>query len=138
MVVVTCILPSTPVLPISAPTPHNDHYIWYLSFLFCFSYVYCKCILSITHYCCCSVAQPCPQSMWPHGLQHARLPSPSLSLGACSYLHLLSRWHQPTIPSCHLLLLLPSFLPKIKVFSNESTLCIKWPKHININFKNDT
>ena len=30
---------------------------------------------------------------------------------------------------CHLLLLLPSVLPSIRVFSNESSLCIKWPKY---------
>ena len=30
---------------------------------------------------------------------------------------------------CHSLLLLPSILPNIRVFSNESTLCIRWPKY---------
>ena len=30
---------------------------------------------------------------------------------------------------CHPLVLLPSILPSIKVFSNESTLCIRWPKY---------
>ena len=29
---------------------------------------------------------------------------------------------------CHLLLLLPSIFPSIRVFSNESVLCIIWPK----------
>ena len=29
---------------------------------------------------------------------------------------------------CHPLLLLPSVFPNIKVFSNESALCIRWPK----------
>ena len=29
---------------------------------------------------------------------------------------------------CHLLLLLPSVLPRIRVFSNESVLHIRWPK----------
>ena len=31
-------------------------------------------------------------SLQPHGLQHARLPCPSLSLGVCSNSCLLSRW----------------------------------------------
>ena len=31
--------------------------------------------------CCCSVTQLC---LWPHGLQHARHPFPSLSPGVCS------------------------------------------------------
>ena len=30
---------------------------------------------------------------------------------------------------CHPLLLLPSILPSIRVFSNESVLCIRWPKY---------
>ena len=30
---------------------------------------------------------------------------------------------------CHPLLLLPSIFPSIRVFSNESALCITWPKH---------
>ena len=34
---------------------------------------------------------------------------------------------------CHPLLLLPSIFPSISVFSNESALCIRWPKYWNIN-----
>ena len=30
---------------------------------------------------------------------------------------------------CFLLLLLPSIFPNIRVFSNESGLCVKWPKY---------
>ena len=30
---------------------------------------------------------------------------------------------------CHPLLLLPSFSPNIRVFSKESSLCIRWPKY---------
>ena len=30
---------------------------------------------------------------------------------------------------CHLLLLLPSIFPSIRVFSNEAALCIRWPKY---------
>ena len=35
---------------------------------------------------------------------------------------------------CHLLLLLPSIFSSIKVFSNESVLCIRWPKYWSFNF----
>ena len=35
---------------------------------------------------------------------------------------------------CHPLLLLPSILPSIKVFSNESVLHIKWPKSWSFSF----
>ena len=30
---------------------------------------------------------------------------------------------------CHLLLLLPSIFPNIRVFSSDSSLCIRWPKY---------
>ena len=35
---------------------------------------------------------------------------------------------------CRPLLLLPSFLPSSKVFSNESVLHIRWPKHWSFSF----
>ena len=42
---------------------------------------------------------------------------------------------------CRLLFLLPSILPKIRVFSNESVLCIRWPKYwsfsLSINPSNE-
>ena len=35
---------------------------------------------------------------------------------------------------CHLFLLLPSIFPSIRVFSNESTLRIRWPKYWSYSF----
>ena len=35
---------------------------------------------------------------------------------------------------CHPLLLLPSKFPSIRVFSNESALCIRWPKYWSFSF----
>ena len=35
---------------------------------------------------------------------------------------------------CCLLLLLPSIFPSIRVFSNESVLCIRWPKDWSFSF----
>ena len=35
---------------------------------------------------------------------------------------------------CHPLLLLPSIFPSIRVFSNESALCIRWPKYWSFSF----
>ena len=37
---------------------------------------------------------------------------------------------------CHPLLLLPSIFPSIKVFSNESDLCIRGPKYWSFSFSN--
>ena len=35
---------------------------------------------------------------------------------------------------CHPLLLLPSIFPSIRLFSNESVLCIRWPKYWSFSF----
>ena len=65
-------------------------------------------------------------SLWPHGLQHARLPCPSPTPGAYSNSCPLSRWCHPTISFSVIpfLLLPPSVFPTIRVFSNESVLRI--------------
>ena len=39
------------------------------------------------------------ESLWPHGLQHTRLPCPSPTHRACSNAHPSSRWYHPTISS---------------------------------------
>ena len=46
---------------------------------------------------------------------------------------------ESVMPSSHLilcrpLLLLPSIFPSIRVFSNESALCIRWPKYQSFSF----
>ena len=46
--------------------------------------------------CCCSVMS---DSLWPHGLQHTRLPCSSPTPGACSNSCSLSQWWHPTISS---------------------------------------
>ena len=35
---------------------------------------------------------------------------------------------------CHPLLLPPSIFPSIRVFSNESALCVRWPKYWSFSF----
>ena len=69
----------------------------------------------------------------PQGLQHARLCFTILR----SMLKLMSI--EPVMPSNHLilcrpLLLLPSVFPSIRVFSNESALCIRWPTYWSFSF----
>ena len=73
-------------------------------------------------------------SLQPHGLQHTRLPCPSPYPGICSNLCLSSRWCHPIISSSVGPLLWPSIFPSIKVFSNESTLHIRWPQHWRFSF----
>ena len=61
----------------------------------------------------------------------------SLSINSQSLLKLMPT--ESVMPSnhlilCHLLLLLPSIFPSIRVFSNESALCIMWPKDWSFSF----
>ena len=35
---------------------------------------------------------------------------------------------------CHLLLLLSLIFPSVKVFSNDSALCTRWPKYLSFSF----
>ena len=73
------------------------------------------------HIYCCS-GPVMSESLWPRGLKHTRLACPSPSPRACSNSCPLSRW-------CHPFLLLPSIFPRIRVYSNESALHIRWPNN---------
>ena len=79
----------------------------------------------------CSVM---PDSLWPHGLQHTRLPCP---LSSPRVLKLMCiQWVMPSnhLILCRPLLLLPSIFPSIRVFSNGSDLHIRWPKYWSFTF----
>ena len=52
---------------------------------------------------------------------------------AQTHLHWVSNPIQPS-PPLSSLLLLPSIFPSIRVFSNESVLCIRWPKYCSFSF----
>ena len=70
-----------------------------------------------------------------HGLQHARLPCASLFPRVCSNSCLLSQWFYLTISSsaAPFSLCLQS-LPLSGSFSNELTLCIRWPNYWSFSF----
>ena len=76
-----------------------------------------------------------PDSLQPHGLQDARLPCPITN--SWNLLKLMSI--KLVMPSNYLILYrpllpLPSVFPSIRVFSNESVLRIRWPKHWSFSF----
>ena len=74
-------------------------------------------------------------SLRPHELQHARPPCPSPTPGVHSDSRPWSQWCHPAISSiCHPLFLLPPIPPSIRVFSNESTLRMRWPKYWSFSF----
>ena len=69
----------------------------------------------------------------PHESQHTRPPCPSPTPGVHSDSRPLSQWCHPAIsssviPSC------PPIPPNIRVFSNESTLRMRWPKYRSFSF----
>ena len=75
----------------------------------------------------CSVVS---NSLQPHELQHARPPYPSPNLGFTqTHVHWVGDAIQPSHP-----LLLPPVPPSIRVFSNESTLLMMWPKYWSFSF----
>ena len=74
-------------------------------------------------------------SLQPHGLQHTRPPCPfpnSQSLLKFMSIELLMPPNHLIL--CHPLLLPPSILPSIRVFSNKSVLHIRWPKYWSFSF----
>ena len=87
----------------------------------------------VTEQYCCSFAKS-SSTLRPHGLQHARLPCPSLSPGLLKHKSVESVMPSNHLVLCCPLLLLPSIFPSIRVFSNESALHIRWPKSWSFNF----
>ena len=73
-------------------------------------------------------------SLLPNGLQHTRL----LSFITISQSLLRFMSIELMILCKHLILclplLLPSIFPNMRVFSNESALCIRWPRNWNFSF----
>ena len=74
-------------------------------------------------------------SLRPHELQHAKPPYPSPTPGV----HSDSTSIKSVMPSSHLILCCPLLLllpipPSIRVFSNESVLCMRWPKYWSFSF----
>ena len=78
---------------------------------------------------CCSVDKSCPILCNPMKCSMPGFPVlPYLLEFAQTHVHWVSDTIQPSHP-CHLLLLLPSIFPSIRVFSNELALHIRWPKY---------
>ena len=79
----------------------------------------------------CSVVSA---SLGPHGLQHASPPCPSPTPGVYSNSCIESVMPSNHLILCRPLLLPPSIIPSIRVFSSESALHIRWPKYWSFSF----
>ena len=73
-------------------------------------------------------------SLRPHELQHAKPPCLSLTPGVHSNTSIELVMPSSRLILCLPLLLLPPIPPSIRVFSNESTLCMRWPKYWSFSF----
>ena len=60
----------------------------------------------------------------------------TISQSLLKLLSIESMMHSNHLISCHPLLLLPSIFPSSRLFSNESSLCIRWPKYWSFSFSN--
>ena len=79
---------------------------------------------------CCSDAKSHSDSLWPHGLQDARLPCPSPFSGVYSNSCPLNRWCHPIISS----FVAPFFSCPQSFPASESVLHIRWPKYWRFSF----
>ena len=80
----------------------------------------------------CSVMS---DSLWPHELQHARPPCPAPTPRVHSDSRPSSHWCHSAISSSVIpFFSCPQSLPLIRVFSNESSLHMRWPKYWSFSF----
>ena len=74
-------------------------------------------------------------SLQPHGLQHAWLPCPSLSPSLLKSISIELVILFNHFIFCHLLFILPSFLPSIRVFPNKSAFHIQVAKVLELQLQ---
>ena len=108
-----------------------SHYLEHLKYLCRF------CVLAITP----------TQFSSVQSLSHVRLFATPWIVAHQASLSINNSWSSPRLmsiesvrPSSHLILCRPLFLlppipPSIRVFSNESTLCMRWPKYWSFSFR---
>ena len=82
-----------------------------------------------------SVAQLCPTLCDPMNCSTPGLPvHHQLPEFTQTHVHQVGDATSSHLILCHPLLLLPPIPPSIRVFSNESTLCMRWPKYWSFSF----
>ena len=82
--------------------------------------------------CCCSVTKSCP-TLW-NPMECSTPNSSVLPWSLLKFMFIESVMLSNHLILCHPLLLLPSIFPSIRIFSNESALHIRWPKHWSFSF----
>ena len=82
----------------------------------------------------CSVVQSCPTLCSPMDRSTPGLPSITNSWSPPKLMSIESVMPSNHLIPCCPLLLLPSIFPSIRVFTNESALCIRWLKYWSFSF----
>ena len=85
-------------------------------------------------FCCCSVTKSCPTLCYPMDCSTAGFLSLTIFRRLLKLMSIESVMPSNHLVLCRPLLLLPSIFPSIRVFSKESTLCIRWPKNWSFSF----
>ena len=83
--------------------------------------------------CCCSVANSCLTFCNPWTEAHWEFLSFTISQSLLRLMPIESVMPSNLLSLCCLLLFLPSIFPSIRVFSNESALCIRWSKYCSFS-----
>ena len=81
-----------------------------------------------------SVTQSCPTLCYPMNCSTPGLPAITNSRSSPKLTSIESVMPSSHLILCCLLLLLPPIPPSIRVFSNESTLPMRWPKNWSFSF----
>ena len=84
--------------------------------------------------CCCSAAKLCPSLCSPMDCSTPGFPVFHYLPKFARFMSIESGMLSNHLIFCCPLLLLPSILPSIRVFSNELALCIRWPKYWSFSF----
>ena len=79
-----------------------------------------------------SVSQSCPTLC--DTMNHRTPGLPSITKSEFMSMSIESVMPSNHLILCHPLLHLPPIFPSIRVFSNESALCIRWPKYWSLSF----
>ena len=84
--------------------------------------------------CCCSVTQLCATLQTPWSAAHQASLSLTISWSFPKFMSIELVMPSSHLILCHPLLLLPPIPPSIRVFSNESTLRMRWSKYLSVSF----
>ena len=83
---------------------------------------------------CCSVAELCPVLCNPVDCRTPSFPCFTICQSVLRIMAIELEMLSNHLILCRPLLLLPSIFPSIRVFSNKSALCIRWPKYWSFSF----